>query len=173
MRALKGLLGIEVGLPKFKLSTNNKYVIRVNKSVKQLRPYIVSFVASRKENLTNEDIKELIAMQEDLHNGVGRRRRKASIGIHNLDKIQFPLTYTTTEKNFSFVPLDRQNEYTMKQILDELDSGKEYGFILKDAERYPIIIDSNNIVLSFPPIVNSNTTRLGADIPPDYQKETL
>ena len=164
MRALKGLLGIEVGLPKFKLSTNNKYVIRVNKSVKQLRPYIVSFVASRKKNLTNEDIKELIAMQEDLHNGVGRHRKKASIGIHNLDKIQFPLTYTTTEKNFSFVPLDRQNEYTMKQILDELDSGKEYGFILKDAERYPIIIDSNNIVLSFPPIVNSNTTRLGADI---------
>jgi phenylalanyl-tRNA synthetase beta chain len=164
VRALKGLLEIEVGLPKFKLSTNNRYVIKVNESVKQLRPYIVSLVATRKENLTSEDIKELIATQEDLHNGICRHRKKASIGIHNLDKVQFPLTYTTAEKNFSFVPLDRQYEYTIKQILDELDSGKEYGTILGDVEKYPIIVDSNKTVLSFPPIVNSNTTRLGSDI---------
>ena len=103
-------------------------------------------------------------MQEDLHNGVGRHRKKSFDRYSQFGQNPVSLTYTTTEKNFSFVPLDRQNEYTMKQILDELDSGKEYGFILKDAERYPIIIDSNNIVLSFPPIVNSNTTRIGADI---------
>jgi phenylalanyl-tRNA synthetase beta chain len=164
VRALKGLLKIEVGVPKFKFSTNNRNVIIVNESVKQLRPHIVSLVATRKKNLTNEDIKELITTQEDLHNGMCRHRKKASIGIHNLDKVQFPLTYTTAEKNFSFVPLDRQYEYTMKQILDELDSGKEYGTILSDAERYPIIIDSNGTVLSFPPIVNGNTTRLGSDV---------
>jgi phenylalanyl-tRNA synthetase beta chain len=164
VRALKGLLEIEIGLPKFKLSKNNRYVLVVNESVKQLRPYIVSLVASRKENLTNEDIKELVTMQEDLHNGICRHRKKASIGIHNLDKVQFPLKYTTAEKNLSFVPLDREYGYTLKQILDELNSGKEYGFILSDAERYPIIVDSNNTVLSFPPIVNGNITRLGSDV---------
>jgi phenylalanyl-tRNA synthetase beta chain len=146
------------------LSKNNRYVIKVNESVKQLRPHILSLVATRKVNLTSEDIKELITTQEDLHNGICRHRKKASIGIHNLDKVQFPLTYTTAEKNFSFIPLDRQYEYTIKQILDELDSGKEFGTILSDAERYPIIFDSNSTVLSFPPIVNGNTTRLGPDI---------
>jgi phenylalanyl-tRNA synthetase beta chain len=164
VRALKGLLEVEVGIPKFKLSLANKYVIRVNESVKQLRPYIVSLVARRKETLTNEDIKELIAMQEDLHNGIGRRRKKASIGIHNLDKVQFPITYTSVEKNFSFTPLDKQDLYTITQILKESDSGREYGTILKDTERYPIILDSNNTVLSFPPIVNSDATRLTANI---------
>lgn len=124
----------------------------------------MSLVATRKENLTNEDIKELITTQEDLHNGICRHRKKASIGIHNLDKVQFPLTFTTAEKNFSFVPLDRQYEYTIKKILDELDSGKEYGTILGDIERYPVIVDSNSTVLSFPPIVNGNTTRLGSEI---------
>ena len=27
-------------------------------------------------------------MQEDLHNGIGRKRRKVSIGIHNFDVIK-------------------------------------------------------------------------------------
>ena len=165
VRALKGLFEIEAGIPNFNLSSSySEYVLKVNESIKQLRPYIVSLVAKRKENLTNEDIKELISMQEDLHNGIGRHRKKASIGIHNLDKIQFPLFYTTTDSEFSFIPIDKQNHYTIKQILNELDSGREYGFILKDAKKYPIILDSNNSVLSFPPIVNSNATRLSTDI---------
>ncbi|HYY67379.1 MAG TPA: phenylalanine--tRNA ligase subunit beta, partial [Nitrososphaeraceae archaeon] len=93
MRALKGLFEIEVGIPNFHLSADHEYVIHVDKSIQQLRPYIVSLVAKRKErNLTNGDIKELISMQEDLHNGIGRHRKKASIGIHNLDKVRFPLT---------------------------------------------------------------------------------
>ena len=164
IRALKGLLEIEVGIPNFRLSASSNYVIKVDKSVKQVRPYIVSLVARRQENLTNEDIKDLIAMQEDLHNGIGRRRKKASIGIHNLDQVQFPLTYTTADENFAFTPLDKPVDCTIKQILNELDTGIEYGFIVKGAERYPIILDSKNTVLSFPPIVNSNATKITADI---------
>jgi phenylalanyl-tRNA synthetase beta chain len=164
IRALKGLLEIEVGIPNFRLSESSNYVIKVDKSVKQVRPYIVSLVARRKENLTNEDIKDLIAMQEDLHNGIGRRRKKASIGIHNLDQVQFPLTYTTADENFAFTPLDKPFDCTIKQILNELDTGIEYGYIVKGAERYPIILDSKNTVLSFPPIVNSNATKITADI---------
>ena len=164
IRALKGLLEIEVGIPNFRMSANSNYVIKVDKSVKQVRPYIVSLVARRKENLTNEDIKGLIAMQEDLHNGIGRRRKKASIGIHNLDQVQFSLTYTTADENFSFTPLDKPVDCTIKQILNELDTGIEYGYIVKGAERYPIIHDSKNTVLSFPPIVNSNATKITADI---------
>jgi phenylalanyl-tRNA synthetase beta chain len=164
IRAIKGLLEIEVGIPNFRLSASSNYVIKVDKSVKQVRPYIVSLVAKRKENLTNEDIKDLIAMQEDLHNGIGRRRKKASIGIHNLDQVQFPLTYTTADENFAFTPLDKPVDCTIKQILNELDTGIEYGFIVKGAERYPIILDSKNTVLSFPPIVNSNATKITANI---------
>jgi phenylalanyl-tRNA synthetase beta chain len=164
IRALKGLLEIEVGIPNFRLSASSNYVIKVDKSVKQVRPYIVSLVARRKENLTNEDIKDLIAMQEDLHNGIGRRRKKASIGIHNLDQVQLPLTYTTADEDFAFTPLDKPVNCTIKQILNELDTGIEYGFIVKGAERYPIILDSKNTVLSFPPIVNSNATKITANI---------
>ena len=78
VRALKGLFEIEVGIPNFNLSSEREYVIQVDESIKQLRPHVVSLVAKRKEkNLTNGDIRELISMQEDLHNGIGRHRKKA------------------------------------------------------------------------------------------------
>jgi phenylalanyl-tRNA synthetase beta chain len=160
VRALKGLLDIEVGLPNFELSASNRYVIKVDEGVKQLRPFIVSLVATRKQCLTDEDIRELITMQEDLHNGIGRRRKKASIGFHDLEKIRFPLLYTSVDKNFSFVPLDKRENYTIEQILEKFETGLEYGYIVKDRERCPIILDSNNAVLSFPPIVNGNETKI-------------
>jgi phenylalanyl-tRNA synthetase beta chain len=170
VRALKGLLEIEIGLPKFKLSTNDDssgYIVKVDPSVKHIRPHIVSLIAKKEEEkeggLSNESLGQLISMQEDLHNGIGRRRKKASIGIHNLDRIKFPITYTTAEDNFSFIPLDKSVNYTIKQILSELDTGKQYGYILRDTKRYPIIIDAENSVLSFPPIVNSNATKIKAD----------
>ena len=164
MRALKGLLEIEVGIPNFQLSASNRYVIKVDESIKLLRPYIVSLVATRKQHLTDEEIRELITMQEDLHNGIGRHRKKASIGMHDLDKIQFPLSYASVDESFSFVPLDKEDNYTIEQILDKLDTGLEYGYIVKDRERYPIVVDSNNTVLSFPPIVNSNATKISTDV---------
>jgi phenylalanyl-tRNA synthetase beta chain len=164
VRALKGLLEIEVGLPNFELTKSNRYVIKVDESIKRLRPYIVSLVATRKQHLADEEIRDLIGMQEDLHNGIGRRRKKASIGMHDLDKISFPLSYTSVDKNFSFAPLGKEENYTIVQILEELETGLEYGHIVKDKERYPIIVDSNNTVLSFPPIVNSNATKISTDV---------
>lgn len=164
MRALKGLLEIEVGVPNFALTKGNSYVIRVDDSIKRLRPYIVSLVATRRQHLADEDIKDLIGMQEDLHNGIGRRRRKVSIGMHDLDKISFPLSYTSVDKNFSFAPLGKEENYTIVQILEELETGLEYGHIIQDRERYPIIVDSNNNVLSFLLIVNSNATKISTDV---------
>ncbi len=68
-------------------------------STRQVRPYIVSLVAKNRK-LDDETIKQLIAMQEDLQNVIGRRRLRASIGIHDLDAIKFPVTYTTVQEDF-------------------------------------------------------------------------
>ena len=47
---------------------------------------------------------------------------------------------------------------TQQEILEEHPKGKEYAHLLKEFSKYPILIDSNNEVLSFPPIINSNFT---------------
>ena len=100
-------------------------------------------------------------MQEDLHNGIGRRRKKVAIGIHNLDVIKSPLEYTTVDESFSFIPLNKDSEMNVKEILNS-EIGNQYANILSGHDRYPIIKDANNQVLSFPPIINGDLTRLDA-----------
>jgi len=158
-RALRGLLGIETGIPKFKLAGKSGLAVKVDPSVRKVRPFIVALVA-KDGRVDDETIKQLIAMQEDLHNGVGRRRKKASIGIHNLDAINFPVTYQTVDGGYSFELLGESSARSIDQILKESDIGKQYGHILEGFAKYPIIIDNAGTTLSFPPIINGNATRV-------------
>jgi phenylalanyl-tRNA synthetase beta chain len=159
VRALRGLLEIETGMPKFKIVGKSGHAVKVDQSVKKVRPHIVALEA-RNGRLDDETIKQLIAMQEDLHNGVGRRRKKASIGMHNLDAIAFPITYKAVGKDYSFVPLGESGEQSIEQILKETETGKQYGHILGGTDKYPIIVDKAGTVLSFPPIINGNATKV-------------
>jgi phenylalanyl-tRNA synthetase beta chain len=156
-RALKGLLGKEVGIPKFEVYESNKNLINVDPSVSEIRPFIVGIVA-KDHKLSDKTIKQIVSMQEDLHNGLGRKRSKASIGFHNLDNVDFPLEYTTVE-NQSFIPLDHSSKLSLTEILSNTDQGKKFGTILKES-RYPVLKDSNGNVISFPPIINSESTRI-------------
>jgi len=156
-RALKGLLGKEVGTPKFEVLENSKNLINVDPSVSEIRPFIVGIVA-KDHKLSNKIIKQIVSMQEDLHNGLGRKRSKASIGFHNLDNVDFPLEYTTVE-NLSFIPLDHSSELTLTEILSNTEQGKKFGNLLKES-RYPVLKDSKGNVISFPPIINSESTRI-------------
>ena len=159
VRAAKGLLEIETGIPDFKLSRSIGPAVNVCMSTKTIRPYIVSMIA-KNGHLDNGSIKQLISMQEDLHNIIGRHRIKASMGIHNYDVIKFPISYTTVDKDFSFIPLGESVKHSTSMILSTIDAGKIYGGILQNTERYPVIIDAENHVLSFPPIINGNRTRI-------------
>ncbi|AIF83482.1 phenylalanyl-tRNA synthetase beta subunit [Candidatus Nitrososphaera evergladensis SR1] len=158
-RALAGLVGKETGMPKFRLSGKSGLAVKVDRSVKKVRPFVVA-LAAKNGKLDDETIKQLISMQEDLHNGVGRRRKKASIGMHNLDAIKFPVRYTTASSDYSFVPLAGSKEQTVEQILQETETGRVYGHLLAGAEKYPVIIDSAGTTLSLPPVINGEATKV-------------
>jgi phenylalanyl-tRNA synthetase beta chain len=161
VRALRGLLDIETGLPEFKLAGRSGLAVNIEDApaIRKIRPYLIALVA-KNGTLDDETLKQIIVMQEDLHNGVGRKRRKASIGIHNLDVIKFPVTYKTVSGDYSFTPLDESSEFPIDQILKDLEIGKQYGHILSAFDRYPLIVDSVGTVLSFPPIINSQATKV-------------
>jgi len=157
-RALNGLLGKEVGIPKFKLIENRKNFINVDSSVSNIRPYIASIVA-RGHKLNDNTIKQMVSMQEDLHNGIGRKRSKASIGLHNLDTIEFPLDYTTRPGNLSFTPLHHSSSLTLSEVLEKTESGKKFRELLLGS-MYPVLMDSRGNLLSFPPVINAEYTRI-------------
>ena len=157
-RALNGLLGKEVGIPKFKLIENRKNFINVDSSISNIRPHIASIVA-RGHKLNDKTIKQMVSMQEDLHNGIGRKRSKASIGLHNLDTIEFPLDYTTRPGNLSFTPLDHSSSLTLSEVLEKTESGKKFRELLLGS-IYPVLMDSRGNLLSFPPVINAEYTRI-------------
>jgi phenylalanyl-tRNA synthetase beta chain len=153
---LQGLIGIKKGIPKLSIKKGN-YSLKVDSSVKKVRPYVTSIVA-KNGNLDDETIRQLITLQEDLHFGIGRRRKKSSIGLHDLDKIEFPIKYTTVTKNHKFIPLDSSQQSSISEILEKTEVGKQYGSILNNSPKVPIILDANENTISFPPIINSALT---------------
>jgi phenylalanyl-tRNA synthetase beta chain len=157
-RALAGLLGKKTGMPRFRRVGRSGVSIGVDKRVKKIRPFVVALVATN-GRMDDETIKQIIAMQEDLHNGPGRRRKKASIGIHNLDAVKAPLRYTIVKESHSFAPLGSSEKMTVRDILEKTPTGHEYGHLLAKG-AYPAIIDSNGTTLSFPPIINGEATKV-------------
>ncbi|MGH1565907.1 MAG: phenylalanine--tRNA ligase subunit beta [Nitrosopumilus sp.] len=154
---LQGLLGIKTGTIKLNIKKSNKYEISVNPRVSKIRPFVTGIVA-KNGKIDDVTIKQLMTMQEDLHFGIGRKRKKSSIGIHDLDKISFPLVYTTTNQNHKFIPLNSEKELTISEILTNTDVGKDYGCVLGNSQQIPIILDTNQQTVSFPPIINAAVT---------------
>ena len=154
---LQGLLGIKTGSVKFNIKKSNKFSISVNPEVSKIRPFVTGIVA-KNGKIDDETLKQLITMQEDLHFGIGRKRKKSSIGIHDLDKISFPLVYTTVDRNHKFVPLNSEDEVPISEILTSTDVGKDYGSLLGQSTQVPLIVDNNQNTVSFPPIINAAVT---------------
>ena len=154
---LQGLLGIKKGIQKTSIKKKGKFAIKVDSSLTKIRPYVTGIIA-KNGTLDSDDIQQLMWMQEDLHDGIGRKRKKSSIGLHDADKISFPLTYTTTSREHKFVPLNSNTEQTIDKILSNTEQGQNYGWVIENAKNIPIILDSKQNTISFPPIINSALT---------------
>ncbi len=154
---LQGLLGIKKGIQKTIIKKKGKFAIKVDSSVTKIRPYVTGVIATNGK-LDDVSIKQLMNMQEDLHFGIGRKRKKSSIGLHDADKISFPLIYSTTSREHKFVPLNSTTEHTIDEILTNTEVGQNYGSVLGDVKQVPIITDSEQNTISFPPIINSALT---------------
>jgi len=154
---LQGLLGIKTGSVKLTIKKSKNYSISVKPTVSKIRPFVTGIIA-KNGKIDDKTIKQLMTMQEDLHFGIGRKRKKSSIGIHDLDKISFPLIYTTTTKNHKFIPLNSEKELSISEIIADTETGKDYGHLLGQSSQVPIILDTNQKTVSFPPIINAAVT---------------
>ncbi len=154
---LQGLLQIKTGAIKLNIKKSKKYVISVKSEVSKIRPFVTGIVA-KNGKIDDKTIKQFMTLQEDLHFGIGRKRKKSSIGIHDLDKITFPLIYKTANRNFKFIPLNSKKELSISEILKNTDVGKDYGSILGNSLQVPLILDAKQNTVSFPPIINAAVT---------------
>lgn len=158
-RAVKGFMGLEKGLVDYPIEAS-AIVLMVESSVKDVRPYVA---AAQIDGVVIDvfQLKSIMNVQEKLHTTHGRNRVKVAIGVHDSDRIFPPYTYKAVKPNeISFIPLDMTEEMNLFEILSKHPKGVDYAFTLKGFKKYPIILDSKGSVLSFPPIINGELTRV-------------
>ena len=131
------------------------YRVVVEKTVREVRPWIACFVAKGKA-ISDALLRDMIQTQEKLAWNYGRKRKGVSIGIYRIGLIEWPVRYFGTKPDsVSFVPLQETRSMTLSQILKEHPKGIEYASILEGKPIHPLLTDSRGRVLSYPPIINS------------------
>jgi len=158
-RSFKGFLGLETGLPKYDVEESDEEVY-VSKEVAEIRPYI-GFAKIENVDFSGDKIKYIMDFQENLHWVIGRDRKKVAIGIHNADVVNAPYNYIATEKDeHPFVALEMDKEMTPGEILTDHEKGAKYAHLIENYDKYPLILDKDEQVLSMPPIINGELTKL-------------
>ena len=157
-RSLKGLLGKEVGMPHYPVKSSG-VLVSVDGRLSSVRPFIACATATGLR-LGTEDVRQIISLQEDLHNGLGRKRKKVAIGLHDLGAVTPPFSYAAVRSDFRFTPLGGKKSAAISQILSETTEGRVYGPVLGGRGLFPIITDSRGEVLSFPPVINGDLTKV-------------
>ncbi|AUB58976.1 MULTISPECIES: phenylalanine--tRNA ligase subunit beta [Methanobacterium] len=161
-RALKGFLKIEEGIPKYPLEPSGTS-ITIDPGLKNIRPYTACCLVLNVE-FDDDKLPQIMDFQEDLHWVIGRDRKKVAIGIHNLDVIKGPFRYFAADPDeVSFVPLESDEEMTLREILTQHKKGQAYAHLIDQYDRYPLIMDSEDKILSMPPIINGELTKLTSD----------
>ena len=155
-RCLRGALGVKEGLSGYTIEGSSEVKVLVDSRLEKIRPYIACSIL-RNVKLDDDVIREMMHLQDKLDQTYGRKRRRTSIGLYNFDLIKPPLRYTVAEPaEVSFVPLDSNEEMTLGEIIKRHPKGLEYGDIIRKHRYWPILMDEENRVLSFPPIINSD-----------------
>jgi phenylalanyl-tRNA synthetase beta chain len=161
-RAFQGLRRWKTGLPKYVVH-KGEVTLKIDESVQKVRPYMLSAVV-RNIKLDEDAVREIMEMQEDLHWGIGRDRKKASIGVHNLDTVKSPFTYLAADPDeVKFIPLAKTEEMTLREILEKHEKGIDYKHLVDWSPKYPLLIDIDGNILSMPPIINGELTRVDAE----------
>ncbi|NWR87610.1 SYFB ligase, partial [Furnarius figulus] len=136
----------------------------ITEQTTQIRPHAVAAVL-RNITFTKDRYESFIDLQEKLHQNICRKRALVAIGTHDLDTISGPFTFTAkAPSEIKFKPLNQSKEYTAPQIMDlyRTDSHlRHYLPLIENKPRYPVIYDSNGVVLSMPPIINGDHTKIG------------
>jgi phenylalanyl-tRNA synthetase beta chain len=130
-------------------------LVIVDPELKEIRPYMVSFVITGKA-IDDPMLKDIIQTQEKLAWNFGRKRKTVSMGVYRASEISWPVHYTAADPDTtSFIPLGCSEPMTCRSILTDHPKGKDFGWILADLKKFPLLKDSHDEIMSMAPIINS------------------
>ncbi len=156
-RQVDGLLERRVGLAEYTI-VDSGFKLRVEHV--SSRPYIAAAVIWD-VNVDEDYLEELIQFQEKLHLSHCRNRERAAIGLHDLDKVPSrQLIYREAGLDeIRFKPLGGEREMSIREVLSETEQGRKYGSISLNEGRHPVLLSGDDVI-SLPPVINSELTRI-------------
>ncbi|KUI64085.1 Phenylalanine--tRNA ligase beta subunit [Cytospora mali] len=153
-------------IPNFRVvepKDGNVQTLTIKANTKQVRPYAAGAIL-RNITFTQQSYDSFISLQDKLHMNLARQRTLVAIGTHDLDTIQGPFTYDALPPNdIKFIPLNQQKSMTATELMTFYEKDKHLGkylHIIKDAPVYPVMLDANNVVMSMPPIINGEHSKI-------------
>ncbi|KAI0921243.1 hypothetical protein AcW2_006275 [Taiwanofungus camphoratus] len=166
-RALRIFLGLDKP-PQYKFvypkgGEASLITVTVAPETKRIRPFFACAVL-RNVKFTQQSYDSFIDLQDKLHQNLCRRRQFVAIGTHDLDTLKPPFRYEAkAPQSIKFVPLNKEQAYNAEELMTLYESEKHlarYLHIIRDSPVYPIIYDTNDTVLSMPPIINSEHSKI-------------
>jgi phenylalanyl-tRNA synthetase beta chain len=131
-----------------------------------IRPFVVCAVL-RDVVFTPSRYKSFIDLQDKLHANIARKRSLVAIGTHDLDTLTPPFRYEArAPQDITFVPLSQTKEFRADHLMDFYNKDpsvkhiKPYVPLVASSSVYPVIYDSKNTLLSLPPIINGEHSKI-------------
>ncbi len=169
-RGLRGFLRRESGAPRYRVEPG-QWTVDVDPGLAGPGVHRPRIVAAIVRGLTLDDarLRGLMKLQENVHWALGRDRKLASIGVYDLATVAGPaLAYRAVDLDaLRFVPLgfdpaQPHAALTPREILQKHPKGTAYAWLLEGNTKAPLLADAKGGVLSMPPIINSEATRVTA-----------
>ena len=170
-RALRAYIGKETGLKVYSFEPSTVTVdVDPNTQGESCPRPAISAAVVRNVKLDDDLIKAVMKLQENLHWALGRDRKHASIGVYDLRTVKGnKITYRGGEPDkVKFVPLGVSPDaegalMSLRGVLENHPKGVAFKRLLEGYKLYPLLQDSEGGVLSMPPIINSEATKVRDD----------
>lgn len=137
----------------------------------------------RNVTFTEASYESFIDLQDKLHQNLARRRTLASIGTHDLDTVKegLKIIFISQKSSFfqplkgpfkyvarapadiNFLALKQEEKMSAVQLMELYEKDnfmKQFVPIIKEKSKYPLIVDSNDIICSLPPIINGEHSKV-------------
>jgi len=158
-RAISGFIGVKTGLEKFAVKKSD-YAVNVDAKIAKIDRKYIGIAAMKGLKFDNEFIISSMQLQDKLAITHGRKRKKVAMGVYDLDKIKFPLTYTTVGGNEKFIPMGHDSEIKISELAEEHKRGKEYSHLIEGWKEFPAYKDADGKILCVIPITQADFTKV-------------
>jgi len=150
-------------------------------TVINVRPHFVGAVIKDLDLSEPAMFKKFITLQTKIHENECDMRTKATIATHSMKSLQLPLSYEALPPDqVQIIALGKSELSTSHNLIEKLKEDREqlkqrkkrqpksglFKFIelVDGKELFCCVKDSDNAVISFPPITNSETTKVSSTI---------